>query len=183
MSTSFYRWPSGVFQSLGRPWLVLLYRPMPSTPAGDLVAEFATMAEADAAADALCRMGLTLADAQIWAQVNGGTVPGAERLLPVRLPVGIHWSTSRYSGTVNQQGRVITVVLHCQETGLERSFTIVGKSSVRRMVDHLRSLTQLQCVDFFRPAYKRAGVLVSMERQAMQVDALPVPPAMVQAVA
>jgi hypothetical protein len=38
-----------MFEDLGGPWQVYRYRPMPSTPAGDLVAFFATKDAADRA--------------------------------------------------------------------------------------------------------------------------------------
>lgn len=53
MDLPYYRWPSGMFERLGGPWVVLKFRPMPSTPAGDLVAEFPSKDAADAAAAAL----------------------------------------------------------------------------------------------------------------------------------
>lgn len=56
----YYRWPSGTFEDLGPPWQVYLYRPMPRTPAGDVVATFATKEEADAAADQLNRTNPSL---------------------------------------------------------------------------------------------------------------------------
>jgi hypothetical protein len=37
MADSFYRWPCGMFENIGGPWSVMRYRPMPCTPAGDVV--------------------------------------------------------------------------------------------------------------------------------------------------
>lgn len=60
----FYRWPCGMFKDIGGPWQVYLSRPMPCTPSGDLVGEFATQAAADLAADELNAASLSLDDAR-----------------------------------------------------------------------------------------------------------------------
>lgn len=49
----YYRWPCGMFEEIGgmsQPWAVYSMRPMPCTPAGDIVATFASKELADAAA-------------------------------------------------------------------------------------------------------------------------------------
>jgi hypothetical protein len=52
---NYYRWPSGIFENLGEKfgWCVMKYRPMASTPAGDLVSAFKTKEEADEASERL----------------------------------------------------------------------------------------------------------------------------------
>ena len=64
---AYYRWPCGMFEDIGGPWQVFLYRPMPSTPAGDLVANFDSKEEADEAVAELNAKGDSLEDARvIW---------------------------------------------------------------------------------------------------------------------
>ena len=60
----YYRWPNGMFENLGGPWLVMKYRPMPSTPAGDVVAEFPSKEIADAVADEFNRYSPDLEEAR-----------------------------------------------------------------------------------------------------------------------
>lgn len=71
-----YRWPVGTFEPLGAPWLVIRYRPMPCTPAGDVIAEFETKEQADAAVDQLCAARPSLSQAKDLAR----SLPGFKEL-------------------------------------------------------------------------------------------------------
>ena len=61
---AYYRWPCGMFDSLGGPWQVYRFRPMPCTPAGDLVAAFESKGAADLVAKELNEAGVSLAEAK-----------------------------------------------------------------------------------------------------------------------
>ena len=54
---SYSRFPCGTFESLGGPWELISDRPMPCTPAGDLICKFESKADCDEAVRVLNHIG------------------------------------------------------------------------------------------------------------------------------
>ncbi|MCC7546185.1 MAG: hypothetical protein IT532_00295 [Burkholderiales bacterium] len=66
----YYRFPDGMFDGpdYSGPWTVMRYRPMPCTPAGDVVVDCPTREQADDLAARLNQLGVDLAAAREMAK-------------------------------------------------------------------------------------------------------------------